>query len=160
MLRRSIAFALAALAFGAAACGGGGDPTGTTRPEATALLDDFFRLAQSRDGKAFCADKRVYSQPMCERHWEVAGGAEAVPSQAPKVLDARTEEDLIALRVCGDDGLGKPYTADFVVENGGESSKVPLPVFWGGRTFSGSYKEGEEPAAEGSRQAQQPAGCP
>lgn len=62
--------------------------------------------------------------------------------------------------MCGNDGLGNPYTADFVVENGGDSNKVPLPVFWGGRTFSGSYEEGEEPAAEGATKAAGPQGCP
>jgi hypothetical protein len=124
------------------------------------MLTAFFDLAQRHDGKAFCSDDRVYSSSMCERHWDVAGGPDAVPSVAPKVLDARTENDLIALRVCGNDGLGRPYTADFVVESGGDSQKVPLPVFWGGRTFSGSYEEGEEPAAEAARGSGELAGCP
>lgn len=96
---------------------------------------------------------------MCQRHWEVAGGPEAVPSEVPKVVEARPDDDLIALRVCGTDGLGRPYQADFVVEDRGDSLKLPLPVFWGGRTFSGTHEEGKEPAAEAAEKPAEPTGC-
>jgi hypothetical protein len=143
-----------------AACGGGeATSSGPTQEQAGALLDDFFALAQDHDGQAFCADDRVFSAPMCQRHWDVAGGPEAVPSAPPKVLEARPDDDLIALRVCGTDGLGRAYLADFVVEEQGDSLKVPLPVFWGGRTFSGTYEESKEPPAEAAASPAPPAGC-
>lgn len=139
---------------------GDSSPAKVTRAQANGLLDDFFKLAQARDGQAFCADERVYSNEMCEFDWEKAGGPDAVPPSAPRVLRTRSEEDLLALRVCGTDGVGRPYQADFVVERRASSLTVPLPVFWAGRTYSRTYKEGEAPPlAQPRPSSPEPAGC-
>lgn len=158
-MRRLLLFlGVATLLLAAASCGSGGSRP--SNAEAEALLDDFFKLAQSRDVTRFCGHDRVFSADMCQNHWEWAGGPEAVPSEPPRVLGNRKDDDLLALRVCGTDGLGRPYQGDFVVEHLDESLSVPLPVFWEGVDYSGTYEEGEEPTAEARETAKPRVGCP
>lgn len=143
-----------------AACGRGGSSGQPSRSQAQALLADFFDLAQKRNGGTFCGDDRVFSADMCENHWEWAGGPESVPDEPPKVLGDRDEDDLVALRVCGTDGLGRPYQGDFVVERIDDRLAVPLPVFWEGVDYSGTFEEGEEPTAGARPSPKQRVGCP
>lgn len=158
-MRRLVAvLGAAALSLPLAACG-----NGESRPseaQAEALLADFFDLAQSRDATRFCGHDQVFSAEMCQNHWEWAGGPEAVPSEPPRVLGNRKDDDLLALRVCGTDGLGRPYQGDFVVEHLDDDLAVPLPVFWEGVDYSGTYEEGEEPTAEARETPKERIGCP
>jgi hypothetical protein len=158
-MRRSIFFAaLAAVTL--AGCGrgdGGGSPS---REQAQALLSDFFNLAQTRDGTAFCNDKRVFSADMCQNHWESAGGPDSVPTEEPEVLGTKEDNDLLALRVCGTDGMGRPYQGDFVVERLDDRITVPLPVFWEGIDYSGTYDEENPPLAGARSTPKQRVGCP
>jgi hypothetical protein len=153
-------FLLGTLAFLVVLAGcGGADGRKPSRAEAEALLSDFFHRAQARDGGSFCADKRVFSADSCQTHWQWAGGTESVPKDAPKVLGGRTEDDLLVLRVCGTDGLGRPYRGDFVVERQEDRVSVPLPVFWEGIGYSGTYEEGKK-RVEAKPTPTERVGCP
>lgn len=153
-----------AVSVALAGCGGGGGARSSeqtpSRAEASALLTDFYKLAQARDGSSFCADERVFSADMCQNHWSSAGGPESVPPEAPRILGERPEPDLLTLRVCGTDGLGRPYQGDFVVERIDERLTVPLPVFWEGIDYSGTYPEDKPPVAGARGKPKERVGCP
>ena len=158
---RRLLIVTVAVAVTLAGCGGGSDGDDALSQErAEALLGDFYELAQAKDGSKFCGDGRVYSVDMCQNHWEWAGGPESVPSERPRVLGTKEDADLLALRVCGTDGLGRPYQGDFVVERMEDRIVLPLPVFWEGVNYSGTYKEGEEPTAGAREKPTGRVGCP
>ena len=76
------------------------------------------------------------------------------------MLSTKKDDDLIALRVCGIDGLGRPYQGDFVVERLDDRLTVPLPVFWEGIDYSGTYDENNPPLAGARSTPKQRVGCP
>jgi hypothetical protein len=158
-MRRLLILAAIAVTVTLAGCDGGGEDA-LTQDQAEALLGDFYNLAQAKDDATFCADKRVYSVDMCQNHWQWAGGQQSVPAERPKVLGTREEDGLLALRVCGTDGLGRPYQGDFVVERLEDRIVLPLPVFWEGVNYSGTYQEGEEPTAGAREKPTGLVGCP
>jgi hypothetical protein len=162
-VRKTLSLTAMAVAVTFAGCGGDGDgreDASLTQDRAEALLGDFYELAQAKDDAKFCGDDRVYSADMCQNHWQWAGGPESVPSERPKVLGTQEDEDLLALRVCGTDGLGRPYQGDFVVERMENRIVLPLPVFWEGVNYSGTYEEGEEPTAGARENPTGRVGCP
>jgi len=74
------------------------------------------------------------------------------------VLGAREETDLLALRVCG---TGRPYQGDLVVERLDDRLAVPLPVFWEGVDYSGTYEDGSKVPIAGARPTpKERVGCP
>jgi hypothetical protein len=163
MIRESIVIAAVTVSLALIGCGGdddSGDEATPTRAEATDLLTDFYKLAQTKDGSRFCGDARVFSAEMCQRHWASTGGPQSVPTQAPQVLGERPETEVLTLRVCGTDGLGRPYQGDFVVERFDDRLTVPLPVFWEGIDYSGTYPEDEPPVAGASGKPKERLGCP
>ena len=160
-MRRVLVIGVMVTAVVLGGCGGGGGVDKPSPTQAKALLSDFFDLAQAKDADAFCGDERVYSADMCQNHWGWTGGPESVPKEPPKVLGAREETDLLALRVCGTDGLGRPYQGDFVVERLDDRLAVPLPVFWEGVDYSGTYEDGSKVPIAGARPTPKGrVGCP
>ena len=159
-MRRSFLVTAVAALLALAGCGGGGGRDKPSQNQAQALLADLFDLAQTKDATAFCGDERVYSADMCRNHWEWAGGRDSVPSERPKVLGAKEDADLLALRVCGIDGLGRPYQGDFVIERMDDRLTVPLPVFWEGVNYSGTFDEDEVPLAGAGTGPKGRVGCP
>ena len=154
-----VTFAAALLLSGCAGDGGGGEEA-LTQEQAEALLADFYDLAQAKDRAKFCGHDRVYSVNMCENHWEWAGGPESVPAERPRILETKEDKDLLALRICGTDGLSRPYQGDFVIERMEDRIVSPLPVFWEGVNYSGTYEEGEEPTAGAREKPTGRVGCP
>lgn len=155
--------ALAVAAALAACAGGGGD--GPSPEQAEQLLGHFYELSQqTRDANVFCRDEAVYSTEMCQTHWRWAGGPDSIPTERPRVLASKVEksQDLVALRVCGVDGLGRPYQGDFVIEQAGERITVPLPIYWEGIDYSGTYEDGKPPPLAGARGSgpKERIGCP
>ena len=164
MARSRLLLTALAVAVGLAGCGGGGDD-GPSSAQAEELLGHFYELSQqTRDADVFCGDDRVYSTEMCQTHWGWAGGPDSVPTERPRVLSSKVEEaeDLVALRVCGVDGLGRPYQGDFVIEQTGDRLAVPLPIYWEGIDYSGTYEDGEPPPVAGARGSgpKERVGCP
>jgi hypothetical protein len=163
MLRQSLVIVALCVSFTFAGCGGDdgpGDEATPTRAEAADFLTDFYELAQTKDSSRFCGDDRVFSAEMCHRHWVSTGGPESVPTQPPRVLDERPEAELLTLRVCGTDGLGRPYQGDFVVERFDGQLTIPLPVFWEGIDYSGTYPEDDPPVAGARGEPKERVGCP
>jgi len=155
----AVAAVVCACAVAAGIAIAGHDGSTDPRPgigDATSLLGEFFDLAQQHDSATFCARSTVLSADMCRLDWVRSGDAAGVPTQPARVLATRREKDLVALRVCGVDGRGQPYVSDFVVEQTGTRTIVPFPVFWAGKTYSGTVPDGQpevvQPRPPGSPQ--------
>lgn len=166
MSRTRAALLAGALALGALAAALGmanrGGP-GYARPRsggATALLGEFFDLAQQRDPATFCGRPAVLSVDMCKLDWSRSGDNAGVPKQPARVLSTRREKDLVALRVCGIDGRGQPYLSDFVVEQTDARTVVPFPVFWAGKTYSGTVHDDQPEVVQARPPGSPPPGCP
>lgn len=119
-------------------------PAPPTDAQVRALLATKYAQAQRHDARVYCADSS--SPQMCGNHWDRAGGDDAVPPEPPRIGQSRVDGGFRALRVCGTDGLGKPYRSDFLVSLYGGTPQPVLAVFWSDRTWSGLYAEGRQPA--------------
>jgi hypothetical protein len=154
-----VAVGAVAAGVGIAGYDGPADPRPRT-DDATALLGQFFDLTQHRDSATFCSRPTVLSADMCKHDWSRSGDAAGVPTQPPRVLSTRSEKDLVVLRVCGVDGRGQPYLSDFVVEQTGARTVVPFPVFWAGKTYSGTVPGGQPEVVQARPPGSPQPGCP
>ena len=134
---------VAAATATALALGGDNGPSVPTEAQARVALDTKFRQAQAGDANRFCGDTDI--PEMCVSQWERLGGQPAVPRTPPRIASVRVQDGYRVLRVCGQDGHGRPYRTDFVV--GLQDGKVTyaLPVFWNGATFSGVHGDDAVP---------------
>ena len=136
--------ALAAVIFAAArfttSDGAGDIPTEAVAR--TLLAETHDRAKQAADASVFCALSEV--PPTCLNQYHEAGGRPAVPSEAPQVVKSWTTGQTRVLTVCGVDGVGHTYRADFPVEKNTRGTVTPiLDVFWNSKTYSGNQADGE-----------------
>lgn len=73
----------------------------------------------------------------CRFRPELAGGVNAFPREAPRVVAPEVLEPTEApplpgrvLTVCGVDGLGREYAGQLLVYRPGDEFVAPYPVFW------------------------------
>lgn len=131
-----------------------GQRTGTpTDAEARAVLDQTFAAARNApDALAFCADSQA--RAICINQYNGRGGRSAVPPTPPTVIGSLLRGPSRVLTVCGVDGRGVTYRADFPVERNasGELDAV-LEVFWDSKTYSGTVPDGQPiPVTPGPQQ--------
>lgn len=116
--------------------GGGADNTRSARPSEaearTVLARTHERAKQAGDVLAFCTD--TYAPSICINQYNYVGGRAAVPTDPPKVVESRDDGPLRILTVCGVDGLGKTYRADFPVQRDRGRLLAILDVFWDSKT--------------------------
>lgn len=118
-------------------------PGPPTEAQARALIAAKYEQAQARDRRAYCAD--TTAPRLCEQRWEHVGGDAAVPAVAPRIAGVRIDGSYAAVRACGTDGRGKPYSSDFLVQLTNGHPQAVLAVFWDDRHWSGSHWSGDEP---------------
>lgn len=110
------------------------------------LLGTHERAIQTADAASFCAVSAV--TPTCINQYNDRGGRGTVPPQPPQVVAAWRTDDLRVLTVCGVDGRGDTYRADFPVRRERDGSLAALlDVFWDSKTFSGSVSDGQHVSA-------------
>ena len=139
--------ALAAVIFAAARFttseAGSGDGDIPTEAEAQAYLAETHdRAKQAADASAFCEASEA---PLtCVNQYRESGGRSAVPSEPPQVVESWTTGKTRVLTVCGVDGVGHTYRADFPVRYGTEGPLITvLDVFWNSKTYSGQKAPGD-----------------
>ena len=75
-----------------------------------------------------------------------------MPTTRPTIVSSRVTGLSRVLTVCGIDGLGHAYRADFPVERERRGLVVLFEVFWYSKTFSGTVQEGQPvPASPGGQ---------
>jgi len=114
-----------------------------TEAEAQQILTATYETAKrSPDGPAFCA--RSQAQAICLAQYNDRGGRDGVPTTPPALVHSRVLGRSRVLTVCGVDGQGHSYRADFPVERSANGSLlVGLEVFWDSKTYSGNRADGE-----------------
>ncbi len=106
--------------------------------DAVALLQDTYTAARRLpDAATFCASSAY--EGICIDHYAHQGGRPAVPTSPPTIQRGRVQDRIQILTVCGTDGRGMPYKADFPVTRDDGRLVAMLDVFWYSTTFSGSY---------------------
>lgn len=122
-----------------------GEPTSglPTEEQARAILARTYEHAtRTRDAITFCAESEV--RAICINQYNDRGGRAGVPAQEPQIVDSWVTGDTRVLTVCGVDGRGETYRADFPVQRDTNSSSVIalLDVFWDSKTYSGNKADG------------------
>lgn len=123
--------------------------------EATSLLNRAVAYAQVRDLDKLC--DLAHSKLMCQHQWEDAGGGQAVPAEAPEIVDTYLLPTVHLKRggrasggrvlvLEGVDGLGKSYRTEFFVfwttDDWGLKKELAVinEVYWSGYGI-GQYDE-------------------
>lgn len=138
LMAGSVAVVLAAAAGTAWWFGVAPSASGTrtvSEAEARAVLAARVQLLAKRDRAAYCGD----DDPLCDSHWNRAGGEAAVPGEPPQVLGSRVVDGVQVLVLCGRDGLGRPYRSDFPVDVTEGRMHPPLAVFWRSVRYNGDH---------------------
>lgn len=132
---------------------GNGNDEEVSVEEATSLLNQAAAYAQARDLDRLC--DLCSSRGICQHQWEGAGGGQAVPAEAPEIVDTYLLPTVYfkgggwapggrVLVVKGVDGLGRPYQTDFFIfrsrHSGLNGLAVINGVYWSGYGI-GQYNE-------------------
>jgi len=121
--------------------------------EATALLNQSIQYASDHNLDGLCGMGGAVA--MCQHLFENAGGWDAVPDEAPEIIDSYMlpQKDLgngtyevggRILVVKGVDGLGNPYQTDFFVFMNSETGELAAlyPIYWGNFSIVETDDEG------------------
>ena len=134
-----VGIGLAAVAVFTAARPGGGAGDGArgalpSEAEARSVLAHTYERAKAAtDPRTFCESSGY--PLLCRSQYHGVGGLAAVPTAPPKVIGTRADGSTRVLTVCGVDGFGRRYYADFPVERAQGWLQPIYDVFWDSKTF-------------------------